>query len=176
MFAGVNYVNLQRLVVFVPVLISTFLQNMWEEIGWRGYALPKLQEKYNAFYSSIVVSVFWAIWHWPHFTVKNSIMMTNYHNFLWFFVSTILVSIEYTWLYNSTKGSLLIVTLYHSSYNAFGLLLLVEQGISYVVFPFLLLTHFLTVIVIIVVFRPEKLSYIKPVTFEQLRKTAIKHY
>ncbi len=77
MFAGVNYVNLQRLVVFVPVLISTFLQNMWEEIGWRGYALPKLQEKYNAFYSSIVVSVFWAIWHWPHFTVKNSIMMTK---------------------------------------------------------------------------------------------------
>jgi len=103
-------------------------------------------------------------------------MMTNYHNFLWFFVSTVLVSIEYTWLYNSTKGSLLIVTLYHSSYNAFGLLLLVEQGISYVVFPFLLLTHFLTVVVIIVVFKPEKLSYIKPVTFEQLRKTAIKHY
>jgi len=53
MFAGVNYVNLQRLVVFVPVLISTFLQNMWEEIGWRRYALPKLQ-KYNAFYSSML--------------------------------------------------------------------------------------------------------------------------
>jgi len=150
------------------VLGVLFFENMWEEIGWRGYALPTLQKKYNALYSSIIVGAFWAMWHWLHFFVKDSVMMTNYHNFLWFTISVILDSVIYTWLYNSTKGSLTIVSLYHSSFNAFGLLLFINQGVSYIVFPYLMAIYFLLVAVIIVVLRQENLSHTNRVTFNTL--------
>lgn len=160
--------NLLLLIDFFPVLISTFLQNMWEEIGWRGYALPSLQKKYSALYSSIIVGLFVAFWHWPHFTVKNSVMLINYHNFLFFIVSVILGSIQHTWLYNSTKGNLTVSTLYHSSLNTFSYLLFTQQNISYSVFSFLLLTNILLTVIIISVFKPENLSHIKRTMIEPI--------
>ncbi|MEM2915276.1 MAG: type II CAAX endopeptidase family protein, partial [Candidatus Bathyarchaeia archaeon] len=78
---GIYTINSIRLAEFPPILITSFLINMWEEIGWRGYALPALQKKHNALISSLIVGVFWALWHWPHFAVKESVMAVNYNNF-----------------------------------------------------------------------------------------------
>ncbi len=112
--AGGTYaLDLMKLAEFPPILIVSFLMNMWEEIGWRDYALPALQKKYNALISSLIIGVFWALWHWPHFAVKDSAMAVNYHNFLWFVVFMLFYSISYTWIYNSTKGSLFTAWLYH---------------------------------------------------------------
>ncbi|MGC8831674.1 MAG: CPBP family glutamic-type intramembrane protease [Thermoproteota archaeon] len=137
-----------KLYEFPLILVTSFLMNMWEEIGWRGYSLPALQKKHDALVSSLIVGVFWALWHWPHFAVKDSVMAVNYHNFLWFTVFTLLYSISYTWLYNSTKGSLLIVSLYHASTNMANTILFVEASIASSIFPF----YFLTVIILILVF------------------------
>ncbi len=82
MAGGKYHVDLMRLIKFPPLLITSFLMNMWEETGWRGYALPALQKKHNALISSLIVGIFWALWHWPHFAVKESQMAINYHNFL----------------------------------------------------------------------------------------------
>ena len=155
---GVNYVNLLLLAEFIPILISTFLQNMWEEIGWRGYALPALQGKYSALYSSLIIGLFWAAWHWPHFLVKDSAMLSNYGNFLIFTIMIIMGSIQHTWLYNSSKGNLTVSTLYHSSLNTFGYLFLTKQGIAYQSIPFQLLINILFMLLIILVFKPENLS------------------
>ncbi|MEM2947125.1 MAG: type II CAAX endopeptidase family protein [Candidatus Bathyarchaeia archaeon] len=84
---GAYTLDLMKLAEFPPILITSFLMNMWEEVGWRGYALPALQKKYNALISSLIVGAFWALWHWPHFAVKDSVMAVNYHNFLWFVIS-----------------------------------------------------------------------------------------
>ncbi|MCX8182717.1 MAG: CPBP family intramembrane metalloprotease [Candidatus Methanomethyliaceae archaeon] len=157
-FGGSYVLDFLKLIEFLPILLSNFLVNMWEEVGWRGYALPALQRRYSALVSSLMVGAFWALWHWPHFAVKESAMAANYHNFLYFFVSTLFISISYTWLYNSTNGNLFAVSLYHASTNSANIVLFLQPGISYSVFPFyfLVLTSFSAFIVLF--FKPDSLS------------------
>ncbi|MEM2998250.1 MAG: CPBP family intramembrane glutamic endopeptidase, partial [Thermoproteota archaeon] len=161
---GAYALDLARLAGFPPALIASFLMNMWEEIGWRGYALPVLQEKRSALASSLIVGVFWALWHWPHFTVKDSVMAVNYHSFLWFTVFILLLSISYTWLYNSTNGSLLAVSLYHASTNASNITLFGEGNIASSVFPFYFLTVTILALTLVFIFKPDSLCGGKRVT------------
>ncbi|MEM3549918.1 MAG: type II CAAX endopeptidase family protein [Candidatus Bathyarchaeia archaeon] len=154
---GVYTMDFMKLAEFPPILIVSFLMNMWEEIGWRGYALPALQKKHNAHTSSLIVGVFWALWHWPHFAVKDSVMAVNYHNFLWFAIFTLFYSISYTWLYNSTKGSLIIASLYHASTNASNTILFAEANVASFVFQLYFLTVIILALIIIFVFKPDPL-------------------
>jgi len=164
--AGGKYsLDLMKLAEFPPILVSNFLMNMWEEVGWRGYALPALQKKYSALVSSLIVGMFWALWHWPHFAVKDSVMAVNYHNFLWFTIAVLLGSISCTWLYNSTNGSLFIASLYHASTNASGIALFVESGISSTIFPFHLLTVAILAFILILTFKPDSLCHKRKITF-----------
>ena len=55
--------SLAGLVAFLPLLASNLIMNVWEEIGWRGYALPTLQRKYSALTSAVIVGVMWSLWH-----------------------------------------------------------------------------------------------------------------
>ncbi|MEM3365930.1 MAG: CPBP family intramembrane glutamic endopeptidase [Candidatus Bathyarchaeia archaeon] len=147
-----------KLIEFFPILFSNFLVNMWEEVGWRGYSLPALQRRYGALVSSLIVGVFWALWHLPHFAVRDSAMAVNYHNFIYFFVSTLFISISYTWLYNSTNGSLLSVSLYHASTNSANIVLFVEPGISSPVFPFYFFSIIILAVILVLMFKPDSLS------------------
>ncbi|MEM2780887.1 MAG: type II CAAX endopeptidase family protein [Candidatus Bathyarchaeia archaeon] len=154
--AGGTYtLDLMKLTEFPQILIASFLMNMWEEIGWRGYALSALQKKYNALISSLIVGVFWALWHWPHFAVKDSAMAVNYHNFLWFAIFMLFYAISYTWIYNSTKGSLFIASLYHASTNAANTILFVEAGIASSIFPLYFLVVIILVFIVIFVFKSD---------------------
>lgn len=152
---GTYDLNSMALFDFIPILFTAFLMNMWEEVGWRGYSLPKLQKRYSALTSSLIVGAFWAFWHWPHFAVKDSVMAANYQNFLWFAIFTLFYSVSYTWLYNSTKGSLLTVSLYHASTNAANTVLFVEGGIASSVFPFYFLLVVFLALVLVFVFKPN---------------------
>jgi hypothetical protein len=125
-----DLMKLAELAEFPSILIVNFLMNMLEEIRRRGYALPMLQKKHNALISSMIGGIFWALWHWPHFAVKDSAMTVNYHNYLWFAIFTSLYSISYTWLYNYTNGSLFTVSLYHASTNATNSILFIEGNVS----------------------------------------------
>lgn len=89
-----------------------------EEMGWRGYVLPRLQVKYSALTSSLILGVIWGIWHIPKF-------LTHWDtaSFLWFMVDTMAKAVLLTWMYNNTKGSLLLVTLFHASFNTAGVVL-----------------------------------------------------
>jgi uncharacterized protein len=91
-----------------------FLANTCEEIGWRGFALPHLQKRYNASIATLIVGTLWALWHLPLvFLVGNP--MSEYP-FLWFII-IVTNAFIYTWIYNSTKGSILLVALFHGSLN-----------------------------------------------------------
>ncbi|NOW05089.1 CPBP family intramembrane glutamic endopeptidase [Clostridium beijerinckii] len=80
-----------------------------EELGWRGFVLPILQEKYSQLLSGVIVGIIWTCWHIPMFLFH----IQGYDNFIVYLLQTISLSIIYTWIYNHVKGSLLIPVLYH---------------------------------------------------------------
>lgn len=90
-----------------------------EEIGWRGFVLPKLKKKFNSLISSIILGVIWACWHLPLFFVHAE----GYNiSFITYIIETIWLTIIITWLYNNTEGSLLIIILFHGVDNFIFLL------------------------------------------------------
>ena len=114
----------------IPVfLLVLFFSVLGEEIGWRGFALPWLQERFSALNSSLILGVVWALWHLPLFWIPG-----DFHQQLplaWFLIQTVSITILYTWVYNATKGSLLIILLLHAASNtAFGVLPMLPEAAS----------------------------------------------
>lgn len=114
-----------KLPLFIlPLFIVNAIIN-GEEIGWRGYVLPRVQTKYNALISSLIVGLIWGFWHLPKFLAPG-----NTSPFAWFMVKTMADAILYTWLYNNTKGSLIMLTLFHASSNTAGAFLPIANTVS----------------------------------------------
>jgi membrane protease YdiL (CAAX protease family) len=108
----------------VPFFLIDFIAN-GEEIGWRGYALPRLQARHSALISTLVVGVIWGLWHLPKFLLD-----WNAVSFAWFMGHIIAAAFLYTWVYNGTRGSLLLVTLLHASSNTAGVFLPMANTVS----------------------------------------------
>jgi len=108
--------------IILSALVSGFVTNLlvnpWEEVGWRGFALPRLQERYSALVATLIVGLLWGLWHVPLF-FWNGNPMSSYP-FLPWLLGLVSESFIYTWMYNNTKGSLLIVSLFHIFLNTFG--------------------------------------------------------
>jgi uncharacterized protein len=86
-----------------------------EEIGWRGYALPRLQTRMSALSASLILAPIWALWHLPLWlTGAPGRTPLIYAGFV---VSAFGLSVLLTWVYNSTGGSLLLVVLLHATIN-----------------------------------------------------------
>ncbi|MCW7493013.1 CPBP family intramembrane metalloprotease [Leptospira sp. 2 VSF19] len=101
-------------------IVSFFLYNViiygfGEETGWRGYALPKLQKKWNAFSSTVILTFLWALWHAPLFLYRPSFMAMDVSGIFGWFMSLFTGAILLTWLYNSSRGSILMVALFHGT-------------------------------------------------------------
>ncbi|MGB8701640.1 MAG: type II CAAX endopeptidase family protein [Thermosynechococcaceae cyanobacterium] len=111
---AVPQVNLSPYVIFGFGV--SFFANTCEEIGWRGFALPRLQKRHNALLATLIVGMLWGFWHFPLVFLAGP--MSEYP-FLWF-NSIVADAFMYTWIYNSTKGSILLVALFHGSLNIFG--------------------------------------------------------
>ena len=101
----------------IPFLLTDAISN-GEEIGWRGYVLPRLQAHHNAFVASLILGVIWATWHVPKFLAPG-----NSSPFSLFFVRVVIEAVLYTWIYNNTRGSLLMTTLFHAASNTAGVFL-----------------------------------------------------
>jgi membrane protease YdiL (CAAX protease family) len=94
-----------------------------EELGWRGYALPRLQSRYNILVSSLILGVLWACWHLINILIPGLAHYgTAFPAFLLFVVSQ---TILFTWLANNTRGSVLIAWLFHAAINVSGSVLFV---------------------------------------------------
>ncbi len=86
-----------------------------EEIGWRGFALPQLQAARSALNASLVLGVVWGVWHLPLYLLGTDIRPLSL--FAPWVVLTVAASVIYTWIYNGTGGSLLMVVLFHAASN-----------------------------------------------------------
>lgn len=96
--------------MMVPVaLLSAFPNTLGEELGWRGFALPKLQAKHNALVSSIILGLLWGFWHIPLWIANGQMGLPLLVDVL----TMVAPAILFTWVYNNTSGSLLLAWLFH---------------------------------------------------------------
>jgi membrane protease YdiL (CAAX protease family) len=87
-----------------------------EEPGWRGFALPRLQSMHGPLLGTLILGPLWALWHLPLFlTPWNELTAFNVVVFV---LATTCLAIMYTWVFNNTKGSVLMAILIHASFNA----------------------------------------------------------
>jgi membrane protease YdiL (CAAX protease family) len=86
-----------------------------EEIGWRGFALPLLQQRYGALGASVLLGLIWGVWHLPAFFLP--VMSQSGFVFPFFLMGTVVLSILMTAIYNSTRGNVLLVFLFHGMTN-----------------------------------------------------------
>lgn len=90
--------------------ILTF--GLGEETGWRGYALPRLQHGRSALWATVILWAFWALWHLPlFFYLYDGTIVVG------FLLGLLAGAITFTWLYNSTGGSILVVAVWHGAFN-----------------------------------------------------------
>jgi hypothetical protein len=100
--------------IVAAIVISTPVQ-AGEEIGWRGYALPRLAARFGLARASLVLGLLWACWHLPLFFVPG---LGNYgQSFPLFVAGGIALSVAMAWLYANTAGSVLLAMLMHSAVN-----------------------------------------------------------
>ncbi len=94
-------------------LFQIFFFWLTEETAWRGFALPRLQVRYNALTASLILGLLWAIWHTPLWFIPGSFQSGL--SFPGFLLLTIAQAVLFTWLFNHTRGSVLLAALFHAS-------------------------------------------------------------
>jgi membrane protease YdiL (CAAX protease family) len=102
------------LVIAVAILLSTPVQ-AGEEIGWRGYALPRIAARFGLGPAGMVVGLLWGVWHLPLFFVRGADQYGQ--SLLLFVLAVVAFSIAIAWVYGHTQGSLLMTMLMHSAAN-----------------------------------------------------------
>jgi membrane protease YdiL (CAAX protease family) len=104
--------------------------NVWEEVGWRAYALRRLENVMQPWLAALIVGILWAGWHVPLFLSDWSGMTQI--PFGWWALRIIATSVIMAWLYNRTGGSLWAVTVFHVGSNVWaawtGVLVALDRG------------------------------------------------
>ncbi len=113
-----------NLLALLPSAAFTlFFGPLPEELGWRGYALDRLQGRFSALTASLVLGVVWAAWHIPLFFVASSYQQGLGWGTVdfWRYLSNMsFVSVLMTWVYNHTRRSILSAVLFHFMINFTG--------------------------------------------------------
>jgi membrane protease YdiL (CAAX protease family) len=152
-----------RLASYIPTLaLTALLQGGNEEPGWRGFALPRLQERYTPVAATLVLGLVWAFWHLPVLAANpntqhglSAAVMTA--------VNIVALTVVYTWLYNHTRSVLLCILLHASGNTANALLIPLPdaalQGDVYQTFILVTMIVNLLVAVILVAATRGRLGY-----------------
>ncbi len=90
-------------------LFAVFSGPLGEEPGWRGFALPRLLERHSALVASLILGAVWAVWHLPLILVDD---FTSYGALM-----PVIAAIVFTWVFQNTRGSVLLAILMHVSHQ-----------------------------------------------------------
>jgi membrane protease YdiL (CAAX protease family) len=133
---------------------------LFEEVGWRGYALPRLQPLYGPLVGTLILGLLWALWHLPQFLIPSWAEASGGRGFL-AIVKFVLIAIAFaivtTWVFNNTKGSVFLAILVHTSIDAFSIPMGELFSPSEVANSLLL--SFLVLVVVLVVLTRGRLGY-----------------
>jgi membrane protease YdiL (CAAX protease family) len=103
------------------IVATMLVVGLFEEPGWRGYALPRMQRGHSALWAALVLGVVWALWHLPEMVGDPGEREPIPYS-----LSVVAQSVLLAWIYNSTRGSLLLVVLFHGAVNTAAKFLLPE--------------------------------------------------
>ena len=98
---------------FLAYNIVTF--GFGEEVGWRGFALPRLQLRHSDLLATLWLTLGWAFWHAPLFLYRPAFMDMGVAGTTGWLFSLLTGAVLLTWLYNMSRGSLLVVALFHGA-------------------------------------------------------------
>ena len=109
----------------MPQIVVIILIALGEEYGWRGFLLPRLMNKFNLFYSSIILGLIWGFWHFPAYLIGTGVPLEM--DFMVFLLWVLLGTLFISWIYYYTK-SVLTSILAHIGANAtFNYLLILPE-------------------------------------------------
>jgi uncharacterized protein len=157
-FGRVN--EFPQLGVLSVLLCYMLTFGLGEEIGWRGFALPRLQARSSALTASLILSVGWAIWHLPAFWYRPGYSSMTAPGIAGWFFSLVTGAILLTWLFNSSGGNLLVVSAFHAAVDFVFTMKIVEGPMVSIMGALIVLWA----IVIVVLARPANLSRSAKVT------------
>jgi len=107
---------------YLPNLLTfQLISVLGEEPGWRGFALPRLQQRYGALLGSLILGVLIGLWHFPAYFVPGLILQGPFDLLTEFVVNTfgiVILMPLWTWVFNNAGGSILIAILLHCASNA----------------------------------------------------------
>jgi len=110
----VNY--LPYLGVWVlPLWLATF--GFGEEIGWRGFALPRLQKTMSVSKATLALGLFWILWHVPTFFYHDTYQGMGWLMLPGFVFGVLCGAVLFTWLYNGSGGNVLMVAVWHGLFD-----------------------------------------------------------
>jgi len=155
--------RVEQMYIFLPII---YLSNVFiggpiaEEFGWRGFALPKLQARMGAVGASLVIGVVWGLWHLPFFIFPEGGAVIGHIPLVWYLPLVTGWSVLFVWIYNNTRGSVLLMILFHAAINttlgSLGLFQVAAEGVRPLVLNVVL--TWVVVVVIVAVYGPTQLA------------------
>jgi membrane protease YdiL (CAAX protease family) len=125
-----------------------------EETGWRGFALPHLQNGRSALAASIILWVMWIVWHLPAFFYLDTYMKLGLGMLPMFSLGVLAGAIALTWLYNTSNGSILMLALWHGVFD-FLSAAKVDDGMIAAIMSTVFM---LWAVLVVIVYKPTNLS------------------
>lgn len=122
-----------------------------EETGWRGFALPRLQKNRSALRATFILWIFWGFWHTPAFFLVYDPSIV-----FGFLAGLLAGAIVFTWLYNSSAGSILIVAVWHGVFNFTTASKASKAGLIAAIISTLVMVW---AVVVVIWFKPATLSH-----------------
>ena len=151
-----QFSNLVEVALFITFIFTITTLVNGEELAWRGFALPRLQAKYNALTSSLILGLIWASFHLPlFFTLTSSQADTSFVGFL---ISTISLTVIFTWVYNHTRGSVLLAYLLHGAANTWTRIFAIGHNANPLVSGAMAGLTLLVAVILVATFGAENLS------------------
>lgn len=95
------------------LFVLFFIGAIGEELGWMGYAIDPLQDRFGALGGALLLGLVWAIWHFiPLWEAQRSLVFIA-----WWSLGTVAYRVLITWLYNNTGRSVFVAILFHAMIN-----------------------------------------------------------
>lgn len=142
---------------------------LFEEGGWRGFALPRLQQRSGPLVGTLILGVLWGLWHLPEFFTPGTSQYVpgigfigHLISFVVFDILTIALAVIMTWVFNNTRGSIGLAILLHTSINVASSILLPPLFPSLagtLLFPLSLVLVFVVAALLIIAATRGRLSY-----------------